>query len=98
MSSGLGLRGAAAGIGTLTLGLVILLVSLLLLTSAGGPPAYPPTLSPQPGGTAAHFGPEGPAESTSTLVPAQPFGQGSPGGTLPPSAFWRADVPTFPAR
>ncbi len=95
---GLGLRGTAAGIGTLALGLGILLVSLLLLTSAGGPPAYPPSFSPQPGGTATLLGPGNAARSTTTLVPAQPFGQGSPGGTPPPSAFWRDDVPTFPAR
>lgn len=59
-SPGLDLRGAVAGLAILALGVVTLLASLAALSSAGSPPAYPPPVSPQPGGTATFFGPPSP--------------------------------------
>jgi type IV secretion system protein VirD4 len=96
-SPGLGLRGAIAGIGALAAGIVVLIASVLL-ASAGGPPAYPTSVSPQPDGTVTLFGPAGPVQRISTPLPAQPFGPDAPAGTATPPVFWRAGVPTSPAR
>jgi len=97
-SPGLGLRGALAGLAVLALGIMTLLVSLAALSSAGGSPAYPPSVSPDPGGPAAVFGPAGPVRRDFFPRPAQPHGQGTPEGTQAQPVFWRAGVPPTPAR
>jgi type IV secretion system protein VirD4 len=93
-STGLGFRGAIAGVAALAAGVITLIVSLALLSSAGDPPA----IGPPSGGTASFFGPPGPVQPRSRPLPAPPRGQGAPEGTPGLPVFWRAGVPPSPAR
>jgi hypothetical protein len=93
-STGLGFRGAIAGVAALAAGVITLIVSLALLSSAGDPPA----IGPPSGGAASFFGPPGPVQPRSRPLPATPRGQGAPEGTPGLPVFWRAGVPPSPAR